>query len=154
MSIKSSDLLTIGEVAERAGVATSTLRYYEDEGLIGSERAANGHRRYRRDVLRRVAFIKVAQTVGLSLDEIRQAMGSLPSGRTPTAADWELLSQAWMPRIDERIAMLERLRERLTTCIGCGCLSMTHCGLMNPADLAAGSGPGARYVISDGPEPD
>ena len=152
--MRASDLLAIGEVAERAGVAPSTLRYYEDDGLIRSERAANGHRRFRRDVLRRVAFIKVAQTVGLSLVEIRDALGSLPAGRTPTTSDWEVLAQAWMPRIDERIEMLERLRHRLTSCIGCGCLSMAHCGLMNPADLAAESGPGARYVIGEGPEPD
>jgi MerR family redox-sensitive transcriptional activator SoxR len=139
--------LTIGALSERSGVAPSALRFYEDEGLVRSERAESGHRRYRRDVLRRVAFIKVAQMVGLSLDEIREALASLPVERTRTHRDWEQLAASWTPRLDERIAMLERLRDRLTGCIGCGCLSMERCGLLNPDDQAAGRGPGPRYVL-------
>jgi MerR family redox-sensitive transcriptional activator SoxR len=147
------DRLTIGQVSERSGVATSALRYYEDAGLISSERADSGHRRYRRDVLRRVAFIKVAQLVGLSLEEIREALSSLPAARTPTTRDWERLSKTWTPRLDARIAMLERLRDRLDGCIGCGCLSMAHCGLLNPGDAAAGAGPGPRYVLDGDDKP-
>ena len=148
-----SDRLTIGQVSERSGVATSALRYYEDEGLIRSERADNGHRRYRRDVLRRVAFIKVAQMVGLSLEEILDALSSLPAGRTPTNQDWQLLSAKWTPRLDERIALLERLRDRLDGCIGCGCLSMAHCALLNPGDVAADAGSGPRYVLDGDDSP-
>lgn len=147
------DRLTIGEVSERSGVATSALRYYEDEGLIRSDRADNGHRRYRRDVLRRVAFIKVAQMVGLSLQEIREALGSLPSSRTPNQQDWERLSRTWTPRLEERIAMLERLRDRLSGCIGCGCLSLAHCGLLNPGDVAGEHGAGPRYVLEGDDSP-
>ncbi len=139
-------LLAIGEVAERAGVATSALRYYEREGLIESSRTEGGQRRYHRDVLRRIAFVRAAQRVGLSLDDIRGALSSLPDGRTPTARDWERLSKSWRPLLDERIAEMERLRDRLDRCIGCGCLSLKVCALSNPHDVAGEQGPGARYL--------
>ncbi|MGN6695066.1 MAG: redox-sensitive transcriptional activator SoxR, partial [Aquihabitans sp.] len=122
----------------------SALRYYEDEGLLTSERTAGGQRRYHRDALRRVAFIRVAQQVGLSLDEIGDALASLPEGRTPTAKDWERLSASWRPRIDAQIALLTGLRDQLDGCIGCGCLSLSACALANPGDRAAAGGPGAR----------
>jgi MerR family transcriptional regulator, redox-sensitive transcriptional activator SoxR len=117
------ELLSIGAVSERTGVAPSALRFYEAEGLIHSSRADSGHRRYAREILRRVAFIRVAQQVGLTLDEIRTALATLPASRTPTQRDWERLSRSWRPRLDAQIAMLERLRDRLAGCIGCGCLS-------------------------------
>ena len=141
--------LSIGAVVERTGVAHSALRFYEAEGLIESSRADSGHRRYHRDVIRRISFIRVAQQVGLTLDEIRAALGSLPDGRTPSQRDWERLSASWRPRLDAQIAMLERLRDRLTGCIGCGCLSMKACKLLNPGDLVAERGPGPRYVLDD-----
>jgi MerR family transcriptional regulator, redox-sensitive transcriptional activator SoxR len=141
--------LSIGAVADRSGVAPSALRFYEDQGLIRSERNDSGHRRYGRDVLRRVAFIRVAQLVGLSLEHIRSALAELPDERTPNQEDWERLASSWTPLLDARIAMLERLRDRLTGCIGCGCLSMQHCQLMNPLDEAADRGPGARYVLDE-----
>jgi MerR family redox-sensitive transcriptional activator SoxR len=139
-------LLTIGEVAERAGVATSALRFYEKEGLVESTRSDGGQRRFHRDVLRRIAFVRAAQRVGLSLDEIRTALSALPHGRNPTAKDWERLSRSWRPMLDERIAQMERLRDRLDSCIGCGCLSLKACALSNPHDMAAEAGPGARYL--------
>ena len=139
--------LTIGAVAERTGVATSALRFYEQQHLIHSVRADSGHRRYHRDVLRRVSFIRVAKEVGLTLDEIKAAMASLPENRTPTQHDWDELAASWRPRLDEQIAMLERLRDRLTGCIGCGCLSLKTCRLVNPNDLVAERGPGPRYVL-------
>jgi MerR family redox-sensitive transcriptional activator SoxR len=141
------DRLTIGQLADRSGVAHSALRYYEDEGLLASERTAGGQRRYHRDVLRRVGFIRVAQQVGLSLDEIGEALASLPQGRTPTAKDWERLSSSWRPRLDAQIALLTGLRDRLDRCIGCGCLSLTSCALANPDDRAGANGPGARYLL-------
>ena len=141
------ELLSIGAVSERTGVATSALRFYEAEGIIQSIRADSGHRRFQRDVLRRVSFIRVAQQVGLSLDEIRTALASLPDNRTPNQRDWERLSASWRPRLDAQIAMLERLREKLTGCIGCGCLSMKACRLLNPGDEAGERGPGPRYVL-------
>ena len=141
--------LTIGAVSERSGVAPSALRFYESEGLIHSTRTAGGQRRYTRDALRRVSFIRVAQQVGLSLDEIREALASLPQNRTPTAKDWERLSTSWRPRLDHQIAMLERLRDRLHGCIGCGCLSLKFCRLLNPDDQAAERGPGPRYILDD-----
>ena len=143
------ELLTIGEVAERAGVAQSTLRYYERELLIESTRSSGGQRRYHRDALRRIAFIRAAQHVGLSLEEIRQALASLPSARTPTAADWRKLSQSWRPRLDRRIAELERLRDSLDSCIGCGCLSLRICKLSNPDDVAASLGSGAQWLLAE-----
>ena len=141
--------LTIGEVAARSGVATSALRYYEDRGLIESERASSKHRRYPRAVLRRVAFIVFAQRVGLSLDEIRDELHKLPAGRVPKRRDWAKLSSGWTARIDERIAELERLRAGLTECIGCGCLSLDRCKLANPDDRAARRGAGPRYWVGD-----
>jgi MerR family redox-sensitive transcriptional activator SoxR len=142
--------LTIGALSERTGVATSALRYYEAEGLITADRTDSGHRRYHRDALRRVSFVRVAQQVGLSLHEIREAMASLPDNRTPTEKDWHRLSLSWRPRLDEHIAMLERLRDRLDKCIGCGCLSLRVCHIVNPDDQAAAGGSGPRYVITDG----
>ncbi len=142
-------LLTIGEVARRAGIATSALRFYEDAGLIRSQRTPAGHRRYRADVLRRVSFIRTAQRVGLSLDEIGAALASLPAQRTPTAADWARLASSWGPRLDDQIAVLTRLRDQLDSCIGCGCLSLETCGIWNPDDAAAALGRGARYLLSD-----
>ena len=141
------DALTIGETAARSGVATSALRYYEDQGLIASERTDSGHRRYPRSVLRRVAFIVFAQKVGLSLEEIRAQLASLPRNRAPDRADWAKLSAGWTRRIDERIAELERMKAGLTQCIGCGCLSLDRCQLANPRDRAARRGAGPRYWI-------
>jgi len=140
---------SVGELAARAGVATSALRFYEEHGLIHAERNSSGHRRYRSDALRRVAFIRVAQRIGLSLGEIADALGSLPSKRTPTRNDWNKLSARWLPRIDEQIAALELLRDRLDGCIGCGCLSLETCELYNTNDRAARRGAGARYLIGD-----
>ena len=144
-----ADELTIGEVAARSGVATSALRYYEERGLIDSERASSKHRRYPRAVLRRVAFIVFAQRVGLSLEEIRDELQKLPAGRVPKRQDWAQLSSGWTQRIDERIAELERLKEGLTECIGCGCLSLDRCKLANPGDRAARKGAGPRYWVGD-----
>ena len=146
-----ADVLTIGEVARRSGVAASALRFYEERGLIRSERARSGHRRFPRPVLRRVAFIVFAQRVGLTLQEIADELAKLPPDRAPTRRDWARLSGRWTSRIDERIAELERLRAGLTECIGCGCLSLDRCRLSNPDDRAAGSGPGPRYWIGDRP---
>jgi MerR family redox-sensitive transcriptional activator SoxR len=144
--------LTIGLLAERTGVAASALRYYEAEGLIHATRTSGGQRRYTRATLRRVSFIRVAQQVGLRLEEIREALASLPESRTPTEKDWERLSRSWRPRLDAQIALLERLRDRLDGCIGCGCLSLRTCHLLNPHDEVAARGPGPRYVLdADGP---
>ncbi len=143
--------MTIGEVARRSGVAASALRFYEERGLIASERAAGGARRYPRAVLRRIAFIVFAQRVGLTLDEIGGELARLPADRVPTRADWAVLSRAWTGRIDDRIAELERLRDSLTECIGCGCLSLERCPLANPADRAGEDGPGPRYWLGDRP---
>ncbi|MDQ3993067.1 MAG: redox-sensitive transcriptional activator SoxR [Actinomycetota bacterium] len=146
-----SELLTIGETARRSGVAASALRFYEERGLITSERAGSGHRRYRRPVLRRIAFIVFAQRVGLTLDEIGSELAKLPADRAPTRRDWSRLSSKWSTRIDERIGELERLKVGLTECIGCGCLSLDRCRLANPDDRAAGLGPGPRYWVGDRP---
>jgi len=143
------ELLTIGEVAVRSGVAASALRFYEDRGLIVSERAGSGHRRYPREVLRRVAFIVFAQRVGLTLEEIGDELRKLPGDRVPKSRDWAQLSTAWSTRIDERIAELERLKAGLTQCIGCGCLSLDRCRLANPGDRAAERGAGPRYWVGD-----
>lgn len=142
--------LTIRALSERSGVAPSALRFYEAQGLIRAARTAAGQRRFARETLRRVAFIRVAQQVGLSLDEIRTALGSLPQGRTPTKADWARLSAGWRPRIEAQIRVLEGLRDRLHACIGCGCLSLRVCRLLNPADAAAARGTGAVYLRGDG----
>ena len=144
-----SELLTIGELSARSGVAASALRFYEQRGLITAERAASGHRRFPRSVIRRVAFIVFAQRVGLSLDEIGDELAKLPADRIPNRRDWARLSTAWGRRIDERIAELERLKAGLTECIGCGCLSLGRCKLANPGDRAAATGPGPRYWIGD-----
>jgi MerR family transcriptional regulator, redox-sensitive transcriptional activator SoxR len=146
---KTTDLLPIGTIAERSGVAPSALRFYEAQGLIWSTRNAGNQRRFERSMLRRVAFIRTAQRVGLSLDEIRAALDGLPSNRTPNKADWERLSHLWRHRLDARIAELERLRDKLTSCIGCGCLSLRRCALSNPDDELAAVGPGAHYLIGD-----
>lgn len=140
---------SVGEVANRAGVATSALRFYEEHGLIRSERNESGHRRYHADVVRRVSFIRTAQRVGLTLAEIGEALESLPNNRTPTAKDWNRLAASWRPRLDEQIELLTRMRNQLDSCIGCGCLSLTSCGLWNPDDAAAELGTGPRYLLSD-----
>jgi MerR family redox-sensitive transcriptional activator SoxR len=141
------DLLTIGELAARSGVAPSALRYYERLGLIRSTRTGGNQRRYARPMLRRVAFIRVSAQVGVPLDEIRTALASLPSGRTPNRADWARLSRAWRARLEEQIALLERLRDRLDGCIGCGCLSLKTCALNNPGDELGAGGPGAARLL-------
>src|SRR5918999_351024 len=143
--------MTIGEVSRRSGVASSALRFYEERGLISSERAGSGHRRYPRPVLRRIAFIVFAQRIGLTLDEIAGELAKLPADRAPTRRDWSRLSSKWTARIDERIAELERLKVGLTECIGCGCLSLDRCQLANPGDRAAARGPGPRYWVGDRP---
>lgn len=145
--------MTIGEVASRAGVSASALRFYEKESLIRAERSDGGQRRYPRDVLRRIAFVRAAQRVGLTLDEIRTALARLPDGRTPTARDWEGLSRSWRTLLDQRIEELERLRDRLDSCIGCGCLSLRTCSLSNPDDVAADEGPGARWLLAGSSSP-
>jgi MerR family redox-sensitive transcriptional activator SoxR len=151
--LKSSDnLLTIGEVARRSGVRSSALRFYEERGLIASERAGSGHRRYPRHVLRRIAFIVFAQRVGLTLEEIASELAKLPPNRVPTRGDWARLSAGWGERIEQRIAELERLRRGLDDCIGCGCLSLDRCRLANPGDRAGSLGPGPRYWLGDPPQ--
>ena len=134
--------ITIGQLAERSGIATSAIRFYESRGLIHSVRTTGNQRRYERATLRRVAFIRTAQRVGLTLDEIAEALATLPDGRTPTKADWARLSRSWRPRLDEQIRRIELLRDRLDGCIGCGCLSLRTCTLVNPGDVLAGAGPG------------
>jgi MerR family redox-sensitive transcriptional activator SoxR len=138
--------LTIGDLASRTGVATSALRFYEDFGLLKPERTVSGQRQYPRSMLRRVSFIRAAQRVGLSLDQIRTALADLPDGRSPTAEDWARLSQGWRPLLEARIAALERLRDQLDQCIGCGCLSLSLCALHNPDDEAGVEGPGPRFL--------
>jgi MerR family redox-sensitive transcriptional activator SoxR len=141
------EALTIGEVAARSGVATSALRFYEDQGLIRAQRTDSGHRRYPRAVIRLVAFIVFAQKVGLSLEEIRTELAKLPNNRAPDRADWARLSVNWKKRIQQRIAELQRLELGLTECIGCGCLSLDRCQLANPGDRAARRGMGPRHWI-------
>jgi MerR family redox-sensitive transcriptional activator SoxR len=150
-------MLTIGELAARTGVATSALRFYEERGLIHSARTAAGHRRFPRATARRVAFVTFAQRVGLSLEEIRGELAKLPADKTPAREDWDRLTATWQARIDDRVAELLRLRDNLTGCIGCGCLSLERCSILNPADRAAASGPGPRYWLGDpspAPEPE
>jgi MerR family redox-sensitive transcriptional activator SoxR len=142
-------VLTIGELSGRTGVAPSALRFYEGAGLIRAERSDGGQRRYRRDVIRRVSFIRIAQQVGLTLSEIGDYMTALPDRRTPDRADWERVAASWRPRLDEQIALLERLRDRLTGCIGCGCLSLDLCPLANPDDRLAAEGSGPRLLLHD-----
>jgi MerR family redox-sensitive transcriptional activator SoxR len=147
--MKTEQLLPIGELAKRSGVAASALRFYEQRGLIRSERAGSGRRHYRRSTLRRVAFIVFAQRIGLTLDEIGQELTKLPSDRAPARKDWMRLTAGWSRRIDERIEELERLKAGLTECIGCGCLSLSRCKLANPEDRAARRGTGPRYLLGD-----
>jgi MerR family redox-sensitive transcriptional activator SoxR len=141
-----TDLLTVGAVAARSGFAASALRYYERLGLIEASRTTGGQRRYPRSTLRRLAFIRAARNVGLSLDEVAAALATLPGSRTPTRADWSRLSRSWRSRLDEQIEALTRLRDGLDSCIGCGCLSLRRCAFSNPSDVAAAQGPGAAYL--------
>ena len=141
-----SDLLTVSEVAQRAGLAPSAVRFYESEGMIPATRTSGGQRRFKRDVLRRLAFIRAAGNVGLTLEEIRSELAQLPDGRAPTRADWTRLSRGWRARLNERIEAMIALRDGLDRCIGCGCLSLDKCEVSNPADIAARRGPGARYL--------
>lgn len=136
-------ILTIGELSDRSGVATSAIRFYESRGLVHSLRTAGNQRRYDQPTLRRLGFIRAAQTIGLSLDEIAAALATLPENRTPTKADWTRLSRSWRERLDEQIQRAERLRDDLDGCIGCGCLSLRSCALNNPRDTLASKGPGA-----------
>jgi MerR family redox-sensitive transcriptional activator SoxR len=152
MAVPKDDLLSIGALAARSGVAPSALRFYESIGLIRSERSAGGHRLFPRSMLRRVAFVRIAQRLGLSLEEVGDALATLPPDRTPTRAQWARLSRSWRGRLDERIAALESLRDDLTGCIGCGCLSLQRCRLYNPDDAAAALGTGPRYLLGDDPE--
>jgi MerR family redox-sensitive transcriptional activator SoxR len=144
--------ITITELARRSGVASSALRYYESLGLISAARTSGNQRRYRRSAIRRVAVIKVARNMGVSLRHVREAFRTLPDRRDPTPADWELLSSRWRDGLSERIETLERLRDQLSSCIGCGCLSLDRCALFNQADRAGAAGPGPRYLIGDLPE--
>lgn len=143
---KLPDQVTIGELSARSGVPPSALRFYEAQGLIRAERTSGNQRRFARPTLRRIAFIRTAQRVGLSLDEIKAALDTLPDNRTPNKADWARLSRGWQPRLDEQIARLERLRDKLTSCIGCGCLSLKTCALSNPDDAMSAVGPGAAWL--------
>ena len=148
------ETLAIGDLAARSGVAPSALRYYEREGLIRSTRTGGNQRRYLRSELRRVAFIKIAQQVGVSLEEIREALSELPEERTPTKADWARLSAHWRGKLEERILLMQRLRDQLTGCIGCGCLSLQRCNLINPADRLAARGAGPQMIINPPPGAD
>jgi MerR family redox-sensitive transcriptional activator SoxR len=142
--------LTIGQVSARSGVAASAIRFYESEGLLTSRRTDGNQRRYDRAVLRRIALIQAGKAAGIPLDRIRAALDTLPSTRTPTRRDWERFSRRWRDDLDRRIATLQAIRDRMTTCIGCGCLSIDRCELLNPDDEAAGDGPGAPYFHRDG----
>jgi MerR family redox-sensitive transcriptional activator SoxR len=138
--------LAVGQLSARSGVAVSALRFYEEHGLISSRRTAGNQRRYPRAMLRRVAFIRASQRVGIPLARIKEALDGLPANRTPTPADWARLSARWRADLDDRISQLQRLRDRLTGCIGCGCLSLGTCQLVNPGDTLGGEGPGARKL--------
>ncbi len=142
-------MLTIGEVAERSGLAASAIRFYERQGLVHAQRTSSGQRRFRRDVLRRIAFIRIAQRVGLTLEEIVAALAVLPVDRAPTRRDWERLTAGWQDRIDQRISLLQALQSGLSSCIGCGCLSLRTCSLANPDDVAATMGPGPQYLMEE-----
>jgi MerR family redox-sensitive transcriptional activator SoxR len=141
--------LTIGELSARSGVAASALRFYEAEGLITARRTTGNQRRYNRAILRRIALIQAGRAAGIPLERIRAALDTLPAGRTPTRRDWERLSRGWRDEIDLQIETLQALRGRLTTCIGCGCLSIDACDLLNPDDEASARGPGAHYLRAD-----
>jgi MerR family redox-sensitive transcriptional activator SoxR len=149
---KNDIFLTIGETAQRSGVAASALRFYETRNLIASHRGPGNQRRFHRSMLRRISIIKVAQALGLSLEEISKALETLPNKRTPTRRDWEKLSLKWRDQLDARIANLQKLREKLSGCIGCGCLSLKRCALYNPGDRAAERGAGPRYLLGDTPD--
>jgi MerR family redox-sensitive transcriptional activator SoxR len=144
--VDAKDLLTIGEVAHRSGFPPSALRYYEREGLVRTTRTSGGQRRYERSVLRRLAFIRAARTLGVGLDEVREGLDRLPNGRTPTKADWTRLSRSWRSRLDEQIEALVALRDGLDSCIGCGCLSLQRCRLYNPGDRLSEAGEGAQLL--------
>lgn len=139
--------ISIGELAERTGVAPSALRFYEQLGLIGSERTTGNQRRFRRSTIRRVSVVRAAQRCGIPLDEVASVLAEVPADRAATYQDWQRISEAWSARLDERIATLTRLRDKLTGCIGCGCLSLDRCWLLNPDDEAARSGAGPRFVL-------
>jgi MerR family redox-sensitive transcriptional activator SoxR len=143
------NLLSIGEVAERSGLAASAIRFYERQGLVHAERSSSGQRRFRRDVLRRIAFIRIAQRVGLTLEEIVTALAVLPADRAPTRRDWGRLTAGWQDRIEQRISLLQALQSGLSTCIGCGCLSLRTCSLANPGDVAATLGSGPQYLMGE-----
>jgi len=144
--VRTTDLLTVGEVAHRSGFAASALRFYERQGLLHAARTAGGQRRYQRNVLRRLAFIRAARNVGLTLDEVAAALATLPEARTPTKEDWSRLSRGWRSRLDDQIAALTKLRDGLDSCIGCGCLSLRTCAMSNPDDVVAARGPGAAFL--------
>lgn len=146
--LRTSDLLTVAEVSDRSGFAPSALRYFERIGLVTATRTGGGQRRYERNVLRRLAFVRAARNVGLSLDEVGQALSTLPGGRAPNRSDWSRLSRGWRGRLDEQISALSALRDGLDSCIGCGCLSLRSCGIQNPSDVAASQGLGAAYLPS------
>jgi MerR family redox-sensitive transcriptional activator SoxR len=142
-------ILTIGEVSARTGLAPSALRFYERRGLVRAERTDGNQRRYRRSTLRRLAFIQAGTAAGIPLARLRAGLETLPAERAPTRAEWERLSRTWREDLDERIALLGALRDRLTTCIGCGCLSLETCAMLNPEDEAAELGSGAQYLLRD-----
>jgi len=144
--MRATDMLTVGEIARRSGFAGSAVRYYERLGLLTATRTAGGQRRFERSMLRRLAFIRAARNVGLSLGEVAQALDTLPAGRAPTRADWTRLSRGWRQRLDDQIGALVALRDGLDTCIGCGCLSLQRCAISNPGDTARSGGPGAAYL--------
>jgi MerR family transcriptional regulator, redox-sensitive transcriptional activator SoxR len=144
--VQTTDQLTVSDVADRSGFTPSALRFYEREGLIRATRTSGNQRRYQRSVLRRLAFIRAARNVGLSLDEVAAALDTLPDSRTPTRTDWTRLSRSWRARLDAQIAALEKLRDGLDSCIGCGCLSLERCAMSNPGDVASADGSGARYL--------
>jgi MerR family redox-sensitive transcriptional activator SoxR len=146
--LRTTDLLTVAQVSQRSGFAPSALRYYERIGLVAATRTGGGQRRYQRNVLRRLAFVRAARNVGLSLDEVEQALSTLPRGRAPNRSDWARLSRGWRQRLDEQIGSLTALRDGLDSCIGCGCLSLRNCAIQNPADIAASMGGGAAYLPS------
>ncbi len=148
---RAGELLGIGAVADRTGVAVSALRFYEDVGLVTAQRAPSGHRRFHRSTIRRVSFIRICQRLGYSLDDIREQLARLPENRTPTEADWQALAAKFRTDIDRRIAELGQLRDKLDGCIGCGCLSLQKCALYNPDDVARGLGNGPRYLLGDSP---
>lgn len=147
--MRGNELLTIGELAARTGLSVSAIRFYEGRGLVSPIRTSGNQRRFLRSDIRRLSFALIAQKLGLTIDEIATELNRLPQGRTPTAADWTRISRHFRAEIDRRIALLERTREKLDGCIGCGCLSLKKCGLYNPGDEAAAKGPGPRYVLSE-----